>query len=95
MSGDQPHQGLSTTLMDIWGNPDAAEERKASLLQLNPDFKFLVSVLYREGKYVEDESGLVSLWEFGDFPPDSPFWIRDAVGEPVPAFGNDNDLDGV
>jgi len=95
VSGDQPHQGLSTTLMDIWGNPDAAEERKASLLQLNPDFKFLVSVLYREGKYVEDESGLVNLWEFGDFPPDSPFWIRDAVGEPVPAFGNDNNLDGV
>jgi acetyl esterase/lipase len=95
VSGDQPHQGLSTTLMDIWGNPDAAEERKASLLQLNPDFKFLVSVLYREGKYVDDESGLVNLWEFGDFPPDSPFWIRDAVGEPVPAFGFDDNLDGV
>jgi|GEM_PF-635902 len=95
VSGDQPHQGLSTTLMDIWGNPDAAEERKASLLQLNPDFKFLVSVLYREGKYVDDESGFVSLRSFGHFPPDSPFWIRDAVGEPVPAFGNDNNLDGV
>ncbi|HIM55373.1 MAG TPA: hypothetical protein EYM39_01600 [Candidatus Latescibacteria bacterium] len=95
VSVDQPYQGLSTTLMDIWGNPDAAEERKDSLLQLNPDFKFLVSVLYREGKYVDDESGLVNLWEFGDHPPDSPFWIRDVVGEPVPAFGTDDNLDGV
>ena len=95
LSVDQPYQGLSTTLMDIWGNPDAAEERKDSLLQLNPDFKFLVSVLYREGKYVDDERPLVNLWEFGDFPPDSPFWIRDAVGEPVPAFGNDDNLNGV
>ena len=95
VSVDQPYSGLSTTLMDILGNPDAAEERKDSLLQLNPDFKFLVSVLYREGKYVDDESGLVNLWEVGDFPPDSPFWIRDAAGEPVPAFGTDDNLDGV
>ncbi|SVA97836.1 uncharacterized protein METZ01_LOCUS150690 [marine metagenome] len=90
---DQPYEGLSVTLANIWEGD--AVLRKASLLRLNPDFKFLASVFYREGPYVGDETDLTDLWDFGHFPPDSPFWFRDAAGEPVPAFGFDLNLDGV
>ena len=92
-SDDQPYTGLSTTLANTWEGD--AVHRKASLLQLNPNFKFLASVYYREGPYVGDETNLTDLWDFGHFPPDSPFWFRDDGSEPVPAFGIDDNLDGV
>ncbi|MCS5683516.1 MAG: hypothetical protein NZ609_13350, partial [Acidimicrobiales bacterium] len=90
---DQPYTGLSTTLEATWnGNPSA---KKDSLRKLNPNFTFIASVFYREGPFVGDEDTITDLWKFGDYPPDSPFWIRDETNEPVPAFGMDDNLDGV
>lgn len=96
ISDDQPYRGLAVTLRDNEGNDNlaAAKAKKASLLQINPNLKTLVSVLYREGDYIDDESGL-EWWEHGHFPPNSPFWIRDAAGVPVPGWGEDSDEDGV
>ncbi|HJM20981.1 MAG TPA: hypothetical protein QF409_03270, partial [Acidimicrobiales bacterium] len=66
---DQPYDGLSTTLVATWnGNPSA---KKDSLRQLNPNFTFLATVYYREGKFVGDENTLTNLWDFGYFPPNS------------------------
>jgi hypothetical protein len=90
---DQPYPGLSTTLEATWnGKPSV---KKDALHQLNPNFTFIASVFYREGPFVGDEATITDLWKFGDYPPDSPFWIRDESNEPVPAFGMDNNLDGV
>ena len=89
---DQPYDGLSTTLVPTWnGNPSA---KKDSLRQLNPNFTFVATVYYREGKFVGDENTLPTLWDFGYFPPNSALWVRDEAGEPVPAFGMDDNLDG-
>ena len=89
---DQPYDGLSTTLVPTWnGNPSA---KKDSLRQLNPNFTFLATVYYREGNFVGDENTLPTLWDFGYFPPNSALWVRDEAGEPVPAFGMDDNLDG-
>ena len=90
---DQPYTGLSTTLEATWnGTPSV---KKAALRQLNPNFTFVATVYYREGPFVGDEDTITDLWKFGDYPPDSPFWVRDEAGEPVPAFGMDDNLDGV
>ena len=95
-STEQPYKGLSTSLIDI--NADislsAAREKKSLLLQLNPNIKTIVAVLYREGTFVMNEQDL-NLWEFGHLPPDSPYWIRDINGIPVPGYGEDADKDGV
>ncbi len=89
---DQPYDGLSTTLVPTWnGNPSA---KKDSLRQLNPNFTFVATVYYREGNFVGDENTLPTLWDFGYFPPNSALWVRDEAGEPVPAFGMDDNLDG-
>ena len=89
---EQPYTGLSTTLEATWnGSPSV---KKDALRELNPNFTFIVSVFYREGSFVGDEDTVTDLWKFGDYPPDSPFWIRDEAGEPVPAFGRDDNLDG-
>ena len=96
ISEDQPYRGLSTTLTDINGDPTltAAKEKKAALLRLNPHIKTILSVLYREAAFVGAEEGL-DPWEHGHFPPNSPYWIRDADGAPVPGWGEDADKDGV
>ena len=89
---DQPYTGLSTTLEATWnGKPSA---KKDALRQLNPNFTFVATVFYREGSFVGDEDTITDLWKFGDYPPNSPFWIRDETNEPVPAFGMDDNLDG-
>lgn len=95
ISQDQPYRGLSTTIADAEGTDSlaTAAEIKTSLLEINPNLRTLVAILYREGDYVEDESDL-EWWEHGHLPPDSPYWIRDAVGNPVPGWGEDSDEDG-
>jgi len=72
----------------------AAIERRDELRRLNPHLNVLVSLFYREGKYIANEEDH-SWWELGHYPPDSPFWIRDEAGMPVPGFGEDADGDGV
>lgn len=95
-SDEQRYTGLSTSLVDIEGDPGltVARERRDELRRLNPDLKVLVALLYREGNYRPDEAGL-KRWELGHFPPDSMLWIRDDSGTPVPGWGEDADLDGV
>ena len=92
---DQRYVGLSTTLTDVEGDRDltVARERRAELHRLNPDLKVLITLLYREASYQADETDL-RWWEIGHYPPDSPLWIRDADGDPVPGFGEDADADG-
>jgi len=93
---DQPYQGLSTTLVDINNDPALTQARqlKEELLNLNPKIKTLISVEYRDGIIELDEDDL-ELWEYGHYPPDSPFWLWDANGDPVPGWGEDSDKDGV
>ncbi len=92
---EQRYVGLSTTLVDIEGDPGlkVARERRDELRRLNPDLRVLISLLYREADYREDETDL-RWWEIGHYPPDSPYWIRDGAGDPVPGWGEDADLDG-
>ena len=94
-SVNQPHAGLSTTLTGIGGDPNLtiAREQREELRDLNPNLKILAALLYRDGPYVDDPEGQ-SWWDRGLFPADSPFWIRDANGNPVPGWGEDSDVDG-
>ena len=96
ISEAQPYRGLSTSLVDVDNDSGLAGaiERRDELRRLNPHLKVLVSLFYREGPYVSDEEDH-RWWELGHFPPDSPFWIRDEAGMPVPGFGEDADGDGV
>ena len=96
ISEAQPYRGLSTNLVDVENDSSLAVaiERRDELRRLNSHLKVLVSLFYREGPYMADEEGH-RWWELGHFPPDSPFWIRDEAGLPVPGFGEDADGDGV
>ena len=96
ISEAQPYRGLSTNFVDVENDPDRAVaiERRAELRRFNPHLNVLVSLFYREGEYVANEEDR-RWWELGHFPPDSPFWIRDEAGMPVPGFGEDADGDGV
>ena len=96
ISEAQPYRGLSTDFVDVENDPDLAVaiERRAELRRLNPHLNVLVSLFYREGEYVANEEDH-RWWELGHFPPNSPFWIRDEAGMPVPGFGEDADGDGV
>ena len=96
ISEDQPYRGLSTTLVDTDNDPalTKAKKLKEELLRLNPNIKTLISVEYRDGiiELNEDDD---EWWEYGFYPPDSPFWFWDANGNPVPGWGEDADKDGV
>ena len=48
---------------------------------------------YRDAPYVDDPEGR-PWWDQGYYPADSPFWLRDADGNPVPGWGEDADGDG-
>jgi hypothetical protein len=93
---NQPYQGLSSTLVDTDFDPALTKARKMKeeLLRLNPNVKTLVAVEYREGIIEPNEDGL-EWWEYGLYPPDSPLWLWDANGNPVPGWGEDIDKDGV
>ena len=93
---EQPYQGLSTTLVDTDNDPALTKARilKEELLRLNPNIKTLISVEYREGKIELNENDL-EWWEYGLYPPESPFWFWDTNGNPVPGWGEDANKNGV
>ena len=93
---DEPYQGLSSTLVDIDFDPALTKARKLKkeLLRLNPNIKTLLSLEYREGTIKLNEDDL-KWWEYGFYPPDSPFWFWDTNGDPVPGWGEDTDKDGI
>ena len=87
---EQPYQGLSTILVDTDNDPalTKAKKLKEELLRLNPNIKTLISVEYREGKIELNEDDL-EWWEYGLYPPESPFWFWDTNGNPVPGWGEE------
>ena len=94
ISHKQPYQGLATGL-----NPNQynqARERKQQLFSLNPNLQLLVELRYRDAKYLsaENENQAQNWWEFGFYPPDSPYWLKDREGRPVIGWGEDTNGDG-
>lgn len=88
-----PYEGFATRLDDA--KMDIARARRSRLLELNPHLLILVSIDLREGRWVpKDEEG-PGWWQKAYFPPDSPLWLRDGRGAPIPAWGEDTDGDGV
>ncbi|MBL6925288.1 MAG: hypothetical protein ISR42_07885, partial [Acidimicrobiia bacterium] len=78
-SDEQPYRGMAVTLADVDGDDEftAAIAMKEDLLGINPNLRTLVEIRYRDGRFVGDEAGL-PWWDLGHYPPDSPYWIRDA-----------------
>ena len=75
--------GLRFNGIEWVGDVDAAHQRKALFLSMNPDMLFLVDVRYFSG------------YPPGSFPEDNPMLLRDAEGVPVvdELWGNEQLLD--
>ena len=75
--------GLRFNGVEWGGDVDAARERKALFLSMNPDMLFFVDVRYFSG------------YPPGSFPEDNPMLLRDSEGVPVvdELWGNEQLLD--
>ena len=82
------YEGMSTQISPE-GLP-AATARKAEMLKLNPDILLIGVIGYRDGYY-----GTAKSTRTPQFPPDSPFWLRDKNGEVVVGWAEDTNVDGV
>ena len=59
--------------VNMVGSLEKAQKEHDSFLALNPNLIFLVEIRMRDAFH-------------GYFPEDSPYWVRDASGEPVPGW---------
>jgi len=94
VTSDQMYKGLSNVLVNQqWRESlEEAHQRRERLKKLNPNLKLLCEIRYREGRYVTDKD--VDLWNQGEYPPDSEFWLRDENGQLCPGWGDDLDGNG-
>lgn len=82
------YEGLATKISEK--NLQAATDRKAELLKLNPRMLLLATIEYRDAYYGSGKDS-----EKVDFPPDSPFWLRDSSNNVVIGWAEDTNVDGV
>jgi len=92
ISEEQPYPLLESKL-DL-GEIEKAKAKYLAIKKANPDIVILCSLLYREGRFVEDQRNL-DYWERGDLPPDSKYFLREKDGKVAPGWGEDKDGDGV
>lgn len=94
VSPEQPYQGLSTELVNKDGGASlsSSSKKRGKLLNMNPNLKILCELRYREGRYVKKAEP--KYWKRGDYPPKSPYWLKDENGKLAPGWGEDKDGDG-
>jgi hypothetical protein len=91
-SPGREYSGLMTTLDP--SRLERARSIRAALKKLNPDMRLIVSLGYREGSFVPREREVDEWWRNGEYPPDSPLWLRDSAGNLVVAWGEDSNQNG-
>ncbi len=95
----QPYPKLSTSLVDFHTGEDNLETAlslKKATLEINPEFKVLAEVHFREEFYVDPMNITLEtdFWDRGGLPFDSHLWLRDKAGQLIPSWGEDTNLDG-
>jgi len=87
-----PHQGLATQL-----DPSKfieAISRLNAIRASNPNTKILCVIGYHDDYAVKSSLETGNIWENGYFPDDSPYWLRDEIGNLIICWGEDTNGDG-